>query len=313
MSYPFYMWKNSRVTVQLSILCIAVWLMLVAEPAKAQGSKALENVKSLNAPSSTNKIRVYYSPGYEKRALEMRSLIEDAMRFYERKLNLKVELSLAVLTKLQWNQVEAGPYGLPWVSSSPHVAFLPATATEGVVTADALSRKSNASPATLKKIKSSGYSFEDGAEKFVDLIGLHELGHTYAISLGLRPPHPSKWFSELVASYFAYAYLRERHPKLATLFYAMTADLVAGSPKPKYTSLADFERVADIEPGNYSWYQGKFFQRVGQVYDAKGLSFFADVRKAFPPGEKESPSLEIVLQRLEQISPGFIEWSKGFQ
>jgi hypothetical protein len=306
-------WKNSRTNNLLSgVLCTVLLLGLFAPPLKAQNSKALDKVKSLNTPSLRNKIAVYYSPNFKKRALELHSLIEDATRFYERKLGLKIELSLAVLTRDQWSQVRDVPYGLPNVSSPPHVAFLPATA-DGVVTADALSLKSNVSLATLKKLKASGYTFEQGAERFVDLIGLHELGHTYSVRLGIGPPRPNKWFSEFLASYFAYAYLREKRPKLATLFYAMAVILALESPRPKYTSLDDFERLEDIEPKNYGWYQGRFLQRVAHVYEKKGLSFIAEVGKAFPAGEGEVLPIDVVLQRLEKISPGFIEWSKDLR
>lgn len=293
------------------VLWIAILSMLAVPPLKAQDAKTLERVQQLRTSSSTNKITVYYSQGYKKRALELRSLIEGAMRFYERKLNIKEELSLAVLTQPQWSQVTRIPYGLPWVSESPHVAFLPATA-DGVVAADALSFKDTVSPATLKKIKASGYSFEQGAQKFVDLIGLHELGHVYTVAYGIRAPN--KWLNEFLASYFAYTYLREKHPKLATLFYAMAADLAAESPRQKYTTLEDFERLyAEVGIKNYDWYQGKFFQRVAQVYEAKGLSFLAEVRDAFPREKNESPSPDAVLHRLEQISAGFLEWSKGLR
>jgi hypothetical protein len=303
---------NQNLSLMISFAC--AFLLLIAPPSYAQEEMmALQKVQSLKNPSFTNKITVYYSLGYEKRAKELQSMIEEAMGFYERKLKMRVELNLAVLTQDQWKQVRSAPYGLPNVSSPPHVAFLPATA-DGVVTADALSLKSNLSPATLKKLKSSGYTFEQGAVKFVDLIGLHELGHTYAVSLGLVPPRPNQWFSEFLASYFAYAYLREKRPKLATLFHIMAADLALQGPRPKHTSLADFERLySGIGPKNYGWYQGKFFQRVAQVYDAKGLSFIAEVLEAFPAAEGESLPVDIVLQRLEKISPGFIEWSKDLR
>jgi hypothetical protein len=302
---------NQNLSLMISFAC--AFLLLIAPPSYAQEEMmALQKVQSLKNPSFTNKITVYYSLGYEKRAKELQSMIEEAMGFYERKLKMRVELNLAVLTQDQWKQVRSAPYGLPNVSSPPHVAFLPATA-DGVVTADALSLKSNLSPATLKKLKSSGYTFEQAAVKFVDLIGLHELGHTYAVSLGLVPPRPNKWFSEFLASYFAYAYLREKRPKLATLFHIMAADLALQGPRPKHTSLADFERLYSVGPKNYGWYQGKFFQRVAQVYDAKGLSFIAEVLEAFPAAEGESLPVDIVLQRLEKISPGFIEWSKDLR
>lgn len=303
---------NQNLSLMTSFAC--AFVLLIAIPSYAQEEMTtLQKVQSLKNPSFKNKITVHYSPGYEKRAKELQSMIEEAMRFYDRKLKMRVELSLAVLTRDQWKQVRPQPYGLPNVSSPPHVAFLPATA-DGVVTTDALSLESNLTPATLKKLKSSGYTFEQAAVKFVDLIGLHELGHAYAVSLGLIPPRPNKWFSEFLASYFAYAYLREQRPKLATLFHVMAAGLALEGPRPKYASLEDFERLySGMGPKNYGWYQGKFFQRVAQVYDAKGLSFIAEVGKAFPAGEGESLPVDTVLERLEKISPGFIEWAKDLR
>ncbi len=294
--------------------CLLGFVLLTSSPAFAQGEmNALQKVQALKNPSLTNKITVHYSRGYEKRARELQSMLEEAMRFYERKLKSKVELSLAVLTPDQWKQVRPMPYGLPNVSSAPHVVFLPAT-EDGVVTADALSLKSSLSPATLKKLKSSGYTFEQAAVKFVDLIGLHELGHTYAISLGLMPPRPNKWFNEFMGSYFAYAYLRDKRPKLADVFYVMAADLALEGPRPKHTSLEDFERLyVGVGPKNYGWYQGKFFQRVAPVYAAKGLSFIPEALKAFPSSEGESLPIDVVLQRLEMLSPGFVEWSKDLR
>jgi len=281
--------------------------------ASAQDAKTLEKVQNLKTPSLKNKITVYYSPGYKKRAKEIQPLIEDAMRFYEQKLNLKVDLSVAVLEKAQWQQVTPIPYGLPWVSDAPHVAFLPATA-DGVVVSDTLKSKEFFTPAMLQKIKSSGFSFEQAAEKTVDLIGLHELGHTYSQQIGIISPRPNKWFNEFMASYFAYAYLREKRPKLATLFHTMTADMAAVTPKQKHTTLDDFERLyVEVGPANYGWYQGKFFERVAQVYEAKGLSFIEEVRKAFPGDEKETLTIDVVLERSEKIAPGFISWSKDLR
>jgi len=281
--------------------------------ASAQDAKTLEKVQNLKTPSLKNKITVYYSPGYKKRAKEIQPLIEDAMRFYEQKLNLKVDLSVAVLEKAQWQQVTPIPYGLPWVSDAPHVAFLPATA-DGVVVSDTLKSKEFFTPAMLQKIKSSGFSFEQAVEKTVDLIGLHELGHTYSQQIGIISPRPNKWFNEFMASYFAYAYLREKRPKLATLFHTMTADMAAVTPKQKHTTLDDFERLyVEVGPANYGWYQGKFFERVAQVYEAKGLSFIEEVRKAFPGDEKETLTIDVVLERSEKIAPGFISWSKDLR
>jgi hypothetical protein len=274
---------------------------------------ALQKVQALNNPTLKGKIPVYYSPGYEKRAKELQPILEEACRYFDRKLKTKVDVSLAVLTKEQWKQVRGQPYGLPNVSSAPHVVFLPAT-DDGVIAADALSSKGLLTAAATEKLRSTGYTFDQAAVKVVDLIALHELGHTYAVSLGMGPPRPTKWFSEFIASYIAYAYLREKHPKLATLFYVMAADLALDVPRPKHTSLADFELLyASVGPRNYGWYQGRFFQRIAQVYDAKGIAFVNDAMNAFPASEGESLALGVVLERLEKITPGFMEWSKDLR
>jgi hypothetical protein len=310
-------WQRSEGEIMkkrfLQRVLLAGVLGVLTFSASAQDAKTLEKVQNLKTPSLKNKITVYYSPGYKKRAKEIQPLIEDAMRFYEQKLNLKVDLSVAVLEKAQWQQVTPIPYGLPWVSDAPHVAFLPATA-DGVVVSDTLKSKEFFTPAMLQKIKSSGFSFEQAAEKTVDLIGLHELGHTYSQQIGIISPRPNKWFNEFMASYFAYACLREKRPKLATLFHTMTADMAAVTPKQKHTTLDDFERLyVEVGPANYGWYQGKFFERVAQVYEAKGLSFIEEVRKAFPGDEKETLTIDVVLERSEKIAPGFISWSKDLR
>jgi hypothetical protein len=310
-------WQRSEGEIMkkrfLQRVLLAGVLGVLTFSASAQDAKTLEKVQNLKTPSLKNKITVYYSPGYKKRAKEIQPLIEDAMRFYEQKLNLKVDLSVAVLEKAQWQQVTPIPYGLPWVSDAPHVAFLPATA-DGVVVSDTLKSKEFFTPAMLQKIKSSGFSFEQAAEKTVDLIGLHELGHTYSQQIGIISPRPNKWFNEFMASYFAYACLREKRPKLATLFHTMTADMAAVTPKQKHTTLDDFERLyVEVGPANYGWYQGKFFERVAQVYEAKGLSFIEEVRKTFPGDEKETLTIDVVLERSEKIAPGFISWSKDLR
>jgi len=83
--------------------------------------------------------------------------------------------------------------------------------------------------------------------------------------------------------------------------------------KQKYTSLQDFEKFySDVGPENYVWFQSNFSQLAKQIYDLKGFSFIETLRKnPFP--EKNALPIEYVLQRLEKITPGFIEWSKQFK
>ena len=94
----------------------------------------------------------------------------------------------------------------------------------------------------------------------------------------------------------------------------MAADLALEIPRPKHTTLGDFELLySGVGPRNYGWYQGRFFQRVAQVYDSEGIGFVTKVLKAFPASDGESLPNDTVLQKLEEITPGFIEWSKDMR
>src|SRR5262249_6107141 len=154
----------------------------------------------------------------------------------------------------------------------------------------------------------AGFTFEQGAEKLVDLIGLHELGHVLTHAYRIRSP--SLWSYELLGTYFAYAYLREAHPELAILFAAMTYDLqYRDGDKPKYTSLEDFDRLYfKVGGANYGWFQSAFFGRVEQVYNAQKLSFLEKMRTAYPMDSKDKEPPRVVIERLERICPGFKEW-----
>jgi hypothetical protein len=291
------------------ILLVAVTGSAYAQVPGAMGAGALEKVKGLGTPSTKNKITTYYSPGYEKRAKEIQPIIEDAIRFYEKKLGIKMDLGIAILDRAQWVKVAQAPYGLPYVSSAPHVAFLPATG-DGVIAADIIKAKPYIGVDTITRLEHLGYTYEEAANKLVDLIGLHELGHTYAAAMGIEPGTPNRWFGEFFASYFAYAYLREKEPKLGQLFEIMTAGSAAIGPKPKFSTLEDFEKLyADVGPANYNWYQGKFMELVVKTYSSAGRGFITKAVSAFKD-DNGSKSIDEVIDRLEKITPVFREWSK---
>ena len=81
--------------------------------------------------------------------------------------------------------------------------------------------------------------------------------------------------------------------------------------EPKHTALEDFERLYfGVGLENYGWYQAKFLLKGAQIYKAEKLKFLKETRKIFLQSEKEPVSLQAALERLEKISPGFVEWSK---
>ena len=97
---------------------------------------------------------------------------------------------------------------------------------------------------------------------------------------------------------------------MARLWEAMS-NVYVDAVRPKYTALEDFERLYfGVGLDNYGWYQAKFLVEGAQLHKAKGLRFLEEVRDVFPQSERGPVSLEVAVKRLEQIRPGFVEWSK---
>ncbi len=280
---------------------------------EAQQKPPLQDLQDLKLPISKNKITVHYSAGYEKKVLEIRPLLEGMMKFYEDKLTIKQEFSGVIVTREDWEKLSVAanyPYGIPCFTREPALIILPATG-DNAATSLTLPLKDKISPSQLSEIQRSGYDFESAAVKFVDLIGLHEIGHLYSVTYGINPQN--HWLDEFLATYFAYAFLKQEHPNLATVYRVMSS-IDDPTYKPKYTSLDDFDRLYfGVGLENVGWYHHKLTQKVVQVCERKSLSFLADARKAFPLSEKQGIASRVALERLEKIDPGFVEWAKNLK
>ncbi len=268
----------------------------------------LARVQAAGLESSRNRITVYYPEGHEPKALRLRALVEGAMDFYERELGVREELHLAVLLPPEWERlITWQPYGIPGVAGTPPVAFLPAT-DDNLAANDAIGIRAGVSAETVRLIEATGHSYDEASRRYVDLVGLHELGHTYARGFGIRVP--SRWAGEMLATYFAYAYLREHDPSQAEVWDGILR-AYRDAVRPKHTTLADFDRLYfGVGAQNYIWYQGQFQQMVRRVYDAQGLDFLRAVREAFPADEAGPLTPEETLERFEKIYPGFKAWAK---
>ena len=323
----------SKTQISLFILLVVYLFLFTDGFVQAQQKTLLRRVgDATNNHLSTKKITVYYSPQYEKKAIELREMLEDAGSYFDKKLKVKMDFTLAVLDERQWNQVAETmqrrdvyalemnkpsglepykqPYGIPMSTTPPYIVFLPAT-SNNIPTKNILSVKANIPPSLVKEIEASGFTYKEAAEKMPDLIGFHEIGHQYSDEYGIHATN--QWLREFLASYFAYAFLSEKYPKTARLYVALHEALINGV-KPKYTSLEDFNRLStSVGAENYGWYQGQLLQMVARVFQKKGLSFVTEMKRAFPMSEKEAISMDTGLQRLEKIYPGFIEWSKNLK
>lgn len=267
----------------------------------------LSRIRALGNDSSPNGVTVFYPADAEAKALRLRSLIEEARRFYSDSLDITAEIWLALLTEEQWNRtITWQPYGIPGVAGQPAVAFLPAT-DDNVAANDALALRPDVSQATVDRLTAAGRTYEQAARRYVDLVGLHELGHTYARAYGIRVPSP--WVNELLATYFAYAFLSARYSDRATVWSGIL-DAYVDAVTPEHSTLAAFDSLYfDVGPRNYIWYQAQFQEMVERAHATSGLGFLRRVREAFPMGDATVPSAEVVLERMERIQPGFREWA----
>lgn len=275
-------------------------------PLGVESRDLLKQVQALGLASSRNRITVYYPKEHEAKSLRLRALVESAMGFYDRTLGVRGELHLAVLLPAPWEKlITWQPYGIPGVAGEPPVAFLPAT-DDNLAANDALSIRAGVSAETIRLIEAAAGSYEEASRRYVDLVGLHELGHTYASSFGIRVP--SRWAGEFLATYFAYAFLREHDPKQAEVWDGILR-AYRDAVRPKHTTLADFERLYfGVGAQNYVWYQGRFQELVRRIYDDQGLDFLRAVKAAFPASETAALSAEETMRRFAKIHPALGKW-----
>jgi hypothetical protein len=277
--------------------------------ADPSGGLTLSRIREVAGESRPGSVQLFFTPGHSARAEMLQRMVEEGVRFFADSLQLRAEVNLAVLDAPAWAELSDVPYGIPFFSPIASVIFLPAT-LDGPIPADYLSHRAHYSSESMEKIRASGLTFEEGAHTMVDLIGYHELGHLLTHAFGIRPP--SAWMSEFLATYFAYAFLRREHPKLASLWDGIVP--IPASYQPQHTSLQDFDRLYfGVGPQNYFWYQGAFAARVTEVFSGRGLDFLRSVRQAFPAGVEEQPSSHQVLERLDGIHPGFIAWADSLE
>ena len=286
----------------LSVLAV---LALFATTAAAQPAPPpmVEQIRGLRLDSLAGPLPVHYSAGFRDHAAEVQAILREGAAFFADSLGLPTTVRVALLAAPEWQRVTQVPYGVPFVQGG--VVLIPATG-DGVIAADFLALEAGASAAARSKVAESGASFAENARRMTDLIGCHELGHGYTGAYGIRPH--TRWFSELLATYMAYAFLYRMRPPLARGWEAMLQARLEG-PAPAHTSLADFDRLyIRVGPQNYNWYQSAFAMQAAEVFQAQGLGFLARVREAFPVGGQPMES-DAVLERLEAIHPGFRAWA----
>ena len=277
----------------------------------AQELSTHERIGSLDLRTLDGEVRVYYSEGFSDRALYIQDLAEAARRFFARPeiTGVDLELAVALLGPADWAEVSGVPYGTSHILSEPFTAVLPAS-SDNMLTAGVLEAEKGASERTLERIAVLGYSFPEAARMLSDFIGFHEMGHIFAEAYGIQTWPEEKWLGEFVATYLAYAFLKEYRLELADLWEAVNDAMVESGPR-QHSSLADFEELYLGVGPDYGWYQGRFQQRAKAVYGVMGISFIHALKVLLAEKPDVTPDDQYRLKELDSICAGFLIWAKG--
>jgi hypothetical protein len=292
-----------RPTTAVTMTLAAV---LAATPAFAQRSGALDRIRALDVEQvESGRVTVLYSDhdgpdadtGREM-ALRVAAPLQDAADFFAGQLGGDFRFTLALLSPRDWGRTAGSVFRIPWHSQPDRLMVLPVRTDLGMMeTPDtALSRKT------------------------MEVVSLHQLGHivtaVYFQPAGFREPAPPvRWFDELLASYFSYAYMGARKPELAEFMTDLARD-VTRRTEPRFSSLPQYDAFyetylsAPTGADNLGWYHNAFNLRAAELYRKHGDDLMQELRQALPWSRIESWTTEELLDLLEPIAPDFLAWSE---
>jgi hypothetical protein len=306
---------NSTRSLLKSILLTLTFLNIytAAETVTAQDEQRLtvyERIKKMELDSLYTGLWVYYQEGYAGRAEVIARRISASNQFFSDSLGVDVRIRIALLDPENYERGEfMHPYGLPFISGG--VTVLPADLNSGAVIDMFTPFEATITADNLAMLQKVGFTYSEAKKMMVDLIGLHEIGHEQIRAFGINTRQ--RWFDELMASYFGYAYLRSMEPRLAVVWDAVTRAGREGY-KSTHTSLDDFNSLyTSVGVGDYVWFQNVFHERVSDVYDEHGLAFVREVKDRLDNTHLKTKTAGELLAVLEEIAPGFMEWAALFK
>jgi hypothetical protein len=189
--------------------------------------------------------------------------------------------------------------------------MMPADTSIGVVRDMYAPFGKTASENIIANLKKAGFNYKDALNHMVDLVGLHEIGHAEIYAYGMKTRQ--KWFGEFMASYFAYAYMRVKEPKMAIIWDSFN-DAGFFGYKPTHKTLDLFSKLyAKVGVDDYVWFQDAFQERIREVYAKQGLNFIRLVHERLADPSFKPVRADELLNELEKIEPGFIKWADSLK
>ncbi len=235
-------------------------------------------------------VETYYSEGCELKARYLQELVQDAVIFYQNKLQDTFDLKLLVLSKKDWKSLVGGPYILYGFSRDPDRIEM------GVH--------------NLFKIKLPDNETLYGKnEAFLwDFIAVHELGHYISSHKKVKG---IRWTSEFFADYIMIGFLLEKIPdwKLPSSISTIYKYLPF-----KHKSLEDFGKYySRMDPLNTSIYHAKFEQLAVKIFIESGWDFLYEyidrfTKEIHPPPDRNH-LVEYTVAEFQKMEPEiFNEW-----
>lgn len=278
-----------RVTLAVALLTA------FAAATRAEDPSPLKRIEALHLDTvKIGRVTAHFVPTDREYAHELATLSEAAAAYFERELDGSFPLQLAILSREHWFDPHWGgdslPYGIPWGSVEDLLMTVPASLDEGVLILGP----------------------DDKANRRrVRFVMLHEFGHI-ANKRHLHPESPIpyssvRWFEELLATYFAYSYVRADDPEWAEASRREWVDFLNGY-SPAVLSL-DWGFMRELAPDEiartYAWYQILLNLWVANLYEERGLDFLRAVKDRLPWKDSGTWTTESLVPALEEIAPGF--------
>lgn len=246
------------------------------------------------------KVPTLYTPGYKDIALDYQTLITDAIKYYEGKYKVPLNVKLIVLDSAQWIR-EAIPYGFVvfargWIVMNTGMSY--ETFKQVYGTRSYSEHLDN----EVKRMKIPPVEIVNSLFKF---FSIHELGHYFfgKISNAKTPDH---WTDEFAASFFSYEYFINNRPNELKPF-ELFCQINSKYYKPKYSTIADFnEKYTGIGVENYAWYHCNLYFLAKDIYNCQGKEFISIFEKTFPKDSDKKFTTHEIISLLDANCNGIV-------
>ena len=221
-------------------------------------------------------VQTYFSAGYEQRAKQIATRVENVMTFYKELTGFRPSVTLLLLNKVDWSSYTKMPvYGMPHYKGDSTLII---AAEDNDFWRSLLSVKDL--PDDVRKQAVKVYGSPGGTvsmQAFFDLLAIHELGHAFHNQGKLQVQR--KWMGELFCNILLHTYIAEKEPGLLPALTLFPKIIINGGTKNyMYTSLQELEEhyneLGQQHPQNYGWYQCRWHAAAATIYDGDGKTAF---------------------------------------